>query len=245
MALTYGIKVSEEDYDVNTAEDKNLSLKSGLTLLKVFDQDTLTLSSSWNEVTHNLGYIPQFLVFVKNTDVSPNRVYLATASFDRGVARADTAKLYIKKQGTNSTAYYYIFYEPAETGTAPEVVSTNKYGIKVSKDGVDVKTANILQQTFNSEKNSLKIGPNGSLTVTTTGETRTIAHNLSVTPGYFCFFEVDNSGKWYPNFTTEDASGKNVCVAAYTDSTNLNITFSMDSSATVKVQYYILVDPGQ
>lgn len=245
--MGYGIKVSEPGFDVKTAEDKNLSLKSGMTLLKVFDSDTVSLSSGWTEVTHNLGYVPQFLVYVKDTGPNPDIYYLATADLGAAVARADTAKLYIKQQNANQTsAFYYIFYEPAETGTAPSVTPQLTYGIKVSQDGVDVHTANILQQTFNSEANCLKIVLDDTTTATnTTGTTLTVAHNQPVVPGYFVFYEVDNSGKWFPNFTQEDASGKNVRVNAYTDSTNLNIAITTDSSATVKVHYYLLADTAQ
>jgi len=171
---------------------------------------------------------------------------MATASLSHAVARADTTKLYIKQMGASSVAYYYIFYEPAETGTAPSVTSTNHYGIKVSKDGVSVKTANILQQTFNSEKNSLKISATGDTTSTASGSrTVQIAHGLSVTPGYLCFYEVDNNGNWYSSFTSDYESGKEGFIAPYTDATNLNIVISTSSSATVKVHYMILVDSAQ
>lgn len=106
----YGIKVAYPGYDVATANDRQLSLKSGYTLLKVFASGTVNLSSGWNEVTHSLGYVPQYLVFTKNTNDS-NKVYLGTASRLHALARADTSKLYIKQMGTSSVAYYYIFYE--------------------------------------------------------------------------------------------------------------------------------------
>lgn len=119
------------------------------------------------------------------------------------------------------------------------------YGIKITKDGYDVSTTTLSQQTFNSQKNSLKIAVEGSTSSTASGgRDAVIAHGLSVTPGYYLFYQVDTNGKWYPNFTTEDNSGKNVIVKGYTDSTNLTIEIWSDSSATVKVYYYIFVDPG-
>jgi hypothetical protein len=243
MAFTYGIKVSEPGYDVNTAGDKNLSLKTGMTLLKVFSSGTTSLSGTWTEITHNLGYVPQFLVYVKDTTPNPDAFYLGTADLGTAVARADTSKVYIKQQNANQTeAYYYIFYEPADTGTAPSIVSTNDYGMKVSKDGYSVHTANILQQTFNSEKNSLKIALEGDTSSTANGSrTVTVAHGLSVIPAYFVLYEVENSGRWYPNFTEDDVHG--AIVKAWTDDTNLNVQITTTSSQTVKIKYYILIDP--
>jgi len=240
----YGMKVSEEGHDVFTAQDKNLSLKSGFTLLKVFDSGILTLSSGWNEVDHNLGYVPHFLVYTKDTTPSPDAIFLATGDLGIAIARADTSKLYIKQDDASQTeAYYYIFYEPTDTGTAPAVVSTSDFGIKISKDGFDVKTANILQQTFNSEKNTLKIVTDGEDSSTANGSrTLTIAHGLSVTPAYFVFYEVNNDGNWFSNFTESHLSG--AIVEARTNDTNLIIDITTTSSQTVKVKYYILADPG-
>lgn len=243
----WGIKVSESGYDVLTAADKNLSLKSGLTLLKVFDEGTVSLTSTWKEITHNLGYIPQYLVYVTDETSTPHRTYLATADLDAAVARADTSKLYIKQENANQTeAYYFIFYEPTETGTAPSYTETSDYGIKISKDGVDVSTADVLELTFNSELNSLKIYEDGTITSTGTG-TRygETSHSLDKVPGYFAFYEVDSSGEWFPVFTKEDQSGKNARVVAWTEAEKIRFEVYTDSSATVKIHYYLMVDPGR
>jgi hypothetical protein len=239
----YGIKVAEPDFDVRTAEDKNLSLKSGLTLLKVAKQGTIDLDADWVTVAHNLGYVPQFLVFLKDTSATPDKISLGTADLNNGLARADTSNLYIGRMSVNrTTAFYYIFYEPAQSGTAPSYTPTNSFGLKVSKNDVDVNEANVLQQTFNSELNSLKIIVEDTVTSTASGvRTVNIAHGLTVVPGYFVFFEVDNDGLWYPNFTSPDGV---ITVEAYTDEDNLIITISTSGSKTVKVKYYILADPG-
>ena len=105
----WGIKVSEPGYDVKTAADKNLSLKSDLTLLKVYSSGTATMTGN-QTVAHNLGYVPQFLVFVKD---SVPKSTLATGHVGYAVAYADTTNLYIIDIGTAATAKYYIFYEQA------------------------------------------------------------------------------------------------------------------------------------
>lgn len=245
----WGIKVSETGYDVKTADDKNLSLKSGMTLLKVYDQDSLSVSSTgWNDVAHSLGYVPQYLVFVKD---SSNNVYLAKGYFGAislpvAISKMDAATMSIYKTDSGLVAFYYIFYEPVDTGTAPSITETNNYGVKISKDGVDVNSANILEQTFNSEKNSLKIIADDFSTSTASGgRSITIPHGLDFRPGFLVFYEVDNSGYWLFDDTREDLSGKGVSIASYADATNLNISVYSTSSATVKVHYYILADPGE
>lgn len=105
----YGMKVSEVGYDVKTAADKNLILKTGMNLLKVVASGSVSINSAV-EITHNLGYVPQFLVFWN--DVANGKTYLCTGHKTWVVARADTTKLYISGS-TGDTAYYYIFYEQA------------------------------------------------------------------------------------------------------------------------------------
>jgi hypothetical protein len=247
--MDYGIKVSEPGFDVKSAGDKNLSLRSGLTLLKVYSQAQLTLSNSgFNDVSHSLSYLPQYLTFVKGTI---GEVYLANGMFHGfttpiAVAKMTTSKLSIYQTvGATQTAFYYIFYEPIDTGTDPGIVVTNYYGIKVSKDGVAVESANILQQTFNSEKNSLKIITDNTSTSTANGNrTVTIAHGLTFTPGFLIFFQVNSNGYWFPNGSIEDITGVQGTVIGNADATNLNIAIYTNVSATVKVHYYILADPG-
>ncbi len=251
--MDYGIKVSEEGYDVETADDKNLSLKSGFTLLKVYLQDTIDVSNSGfnNIVSHLLEYVPQYLTFVGDPayfsgSVSLAKGYFGLLELPEAIAKMNIEELQIYRTNTNQTAFYYIFYEPVETGTAPDIIPTSNYGIKVSKDGFDISTANILQQTFNSEKNSLKIITDDFTISTANGYREVeIAHGLNFTPGFLVFYEVDNSGYWLFDGTVEDLSGKGVQVDARSDSTNLTIGIDSDSSATVKVHYYILADPGK
>lgn len=241
---SHGFKVSEPDYDVREADDKNLSLKSGLTLLKVALQGTITLNAAWKTINHNLGYVPQFLVFLKDTGWSPVSTFLGTGDLDNGLARADENNLYIGRVDASRTeAIYYIFYEPAQTGTAPSYTPTNDFGMKISKDGVDIDDANILEQTFNSELNSLKIVADGTLTSTASGAREvTYVHGLSVVPGYFAFYEVNNSGVWYPTFTSHN--GVDI-VECRTDADDFTALIYTSGSKTVKVRYFILADPGQ
>lgn len=100
----FGMKVSEPGYDVKTAGDINLSLKTTLTMLKAFAVGSVTLTGD-QTIAHNLGYVPQFLVFVWDG----TKCYMATGHISYGVARINASNLYIKDTGTS--AKYYIFYE--------------------------------------------------------------------------------------------------------------------------------------
>jgi len=119
------------------------------------------------------------------------------------------------------------------------------YGGKVTRDGYDVATAGILDQSFNSQKNCLKIGLEGSASSTASGSrTVEITHGLGLTPGFLIWFQVSSSGKWYPGYMTEDISGKNGNVSPSSDGTKLYLAISTNASATVEIYYVIFIDPG-
>jgi hypothetical protein len=110
----YGVKVSEDGYDVKTATDQNLSLKSGLDLIKMSKQGSVNLSYGLNYVYHNLGYAPQYLVFV---GTSSDASFLATYESNNFTAYVETfvdsEKLVILNPDPSyyQSAYYYIFYQ--------------------------------------------------------------------------------------------------------------------------------------
>ena len=70
------------------------------------------------------------------------------------------------------------------------------YGIKISQDGYDVKTANIKNLILTSKANQWKIHLKGSVTATSTNEIFTVAHGLAYTPAYI-FFKKDNGLSYY------------------------------------------------
>ena len=116
--MTDGILVSVPGYSVETADDEHLSLKTDFTLLKVFASGTTSLSTGHAEITHSLGYRPQFLVFGKldSGGFDPGAI-LPTVTYFTGFevygvrAASDTTKLYIDSDSFFDTAYYFIFYE--------------------------------------------------------------------------------------------------------------------------------------
>lgn len=69
------------------------------------------------------------------------------------------------------------------------------YGIKISKDGYDVKTASVENLVLTSKANQFKIHLQGTLSFTAS-ETRTVAHGLTYTPAYIAFMK-DSGGSYY------------------------------------------------
>ena len=246
----FGIKVAEPEFDVETAAEKNLSLKSGQTLLKEFARGEVTMSLTPTTINHKLTYHPQFLVWTQYPDYpdyeSQDVVLLMTGNFDAGAAYVTTSDLKLlpsQGQGNNSDAKYYIFYEPLVSGSAPSITPSSSYGLKISKDGVDAVSANIFEQTFNSEKSTMKIIEGGIVSTGSGNIDIALAHGLSVIPGYLIFFKV-NSGKWYSTWEKEDVSGTNVQVGAISEASNVYVQIRRTASCTVTVKVYAFVDPG-
>jgi hypothetical protein len=119
MSGQYVFKVSKAGKDVKTATDDDLIIRDDYTVLKVAFHGEVTLGdANWAEVTHNLGYVPQFLVYVEDS-VNDDNMRLATGdypagiqTFPSGIARADTTKVYFKGT-TGAKVYYYIFHDLA------------------------------------------------------------------------------------------------------------------------------------
>lgn len=115
----WGIKVSKEGYDVMTADDKDLSLKSGINIFKVSDDDSGTINASTTLTTaHGLGVIPFFLAFMEDTDGKMRIVNgSGFVSSEQFVGYANTTNVILKNQdGANNKKYYlYIFYDPQPT----------------------------------------------------------------------------------------------------------------------------------
>lgn len=125
MPSDYGIKISEEGYDVFTADDEHLILSTKTTLLKVKQQGSVNFSGGSAIIEHGLGYVPQFFAFglADNDDYiisELNNTYWYPDEFTIGDylrAEVDNNYLYLYAGSAHGTsivsAYYYIFYEAA------------------------------------------------------------------------------------------------------------------------------------
>lgn len=115
----WGLKVSNEGYDVFTAEDKELSLKPSINVFKVSEDGSGTLAASGTEtVAHGLGVIPYYLAFMEDTSGNMRIVngsgFIASEQF---TVYANTTNLVLtNNDGANAKDYYYyIHYDPQPT----------------------------------------------------------------------------------------------------------------------------------
>lgn len=116
--MANGIKVAVPGYAVETADDEHLSLNTTFTLLKVKQSGTISVTAGHVEITHSLGYAPQFLVYGKldSGGFDPGAVLANNTTYGPiefyGIAGSvDSNKLYIDCDPNFDVAYYYIFYE--------------------------------------------------------------------------------------------------------------------------------------
>jgi len=116
------------------------------------------------------------------------------------------------------------------------------YGIKVTTDGYDVSTATVLQQTFNSSVNTLKIADTGMITNTAIGwRIVDFNHGFSYRPGLLFWWDANN-GQFYLGNTIYNFGQRGVDGTAY----NTKIEFSIytSTSTTIRIFYVVLADPG-
>lgn len=115
----WGAKVSKEGYDVKTAADKDLVLKSNINIFKVSDEDSGEIAASGSKtIAHGLSIIPHFLAFMED---AYGRMRLVTAMpnlvSNRFQGYANTTNVVLENiDDENAKDYYvYIFYDPQPT----------------------------------------------------------------------------------------------------------------------------------
>lgn len=204
----YGAAVSQKGYPVQTCADRFLAYSSAFKNLKVFNRYTVSAAIPGTiTINHNLGYYAPFLViFNGGTGIfaGESRMmsdYSYYSIHDKVTNSVNTLTIDVTTDfgGAGNTAEFlvYIFLEDfttfneqnINTGTSSGASSTD-YGMRISKDGYDVKTCTDDQLVFSSSFfNSIchKIG------IDTSGGLMTISHNLGYAPAALCYIR-DSGG---------------------------------------------------
>lgn len=127
----------------------------------------------------------------------------------------------------------------------------SNYGIKVTKPGFDITDADVKDQVFNSEHNSLKIWMAGNTSISIGASTAeystTVAHGLGYIPFFLVYFKLSHASKlWFQN-SLDDSLLPSAFVfgRATADSTNLNLFVQNDTgftNTTATAYYQILID---
>lgn len=122
------------------------------------------------------------------------------------------------------------------------------YGIKISKDGIDVLTGDIDDMVLHSEHYGIKIAAQGTANISVTsgsGGSTTVSHGRSNVPAFLAFCKMTGSKVFPPSAWNYEGNYEQFIASS--DSSNLN--FSVDANAssnyTAVVYYYILVEPSQ
>lgn len=95
----YGIRISKDGYDVKTCDDINCVLSSSFYNETIHACGIDTSASTTINISHNLGYIPSYMVFCKQTSGS-SYIRLFTQT------QATTTNITI----SNPSAYYGFYY---------------------------------------------------------------------------------------------------------------------------------------
>lgn len=112
----------------------------------------------------------------------------------------------------------------------------SEYGIKVSKPGVDVRTATNKDLVLDTSRNCLKLDNVATATITISGGsgTKTLAHGQSFIPVVIAFINI--GGNYY-TFPFSDSAGENL---GYIKIDATNIVFSADTGDGDYTIYYFL-----
>ncbi len=204
-------KASEKGYDVKTCGTRNLVFSSDIPTLKIHSVQSYTTTIPYGSGehivrhTHNLGYYaPCFVVFNSSTSTGTGQSYFYSSSvyplnvkvyknhvdvvvesdFDQSFSTGGPSK-------PGDTVYFTIyqflenfddFVSPKKSAT-PQTLQNENYGIKISKEGHDVKTCPDTDLVLSSNFGCANIHMKGK----TTGQN--VYHNLGYVPNILSWTE--------------------------------------------------------
>lgn len=231
---SYGLKVSKVGQNVGTVSDKNLQFTSDYSGLKLYEAGTLSISktgtaTAYGTINHNLGFEPAHFVWRKFTAYNPN---FGTNTYPNAYSPIGAVNIWNPEQDyteninsyTNSSAlvvsvetetigtydfkYYYLVDRANDySGTMPSI-SSNDFGIKISKPGVDVGTAKEYDLIYSSKYKALQYYDenimSGSVTLPIqfsspydndvySGGYIDFYHGLGYQPFFFSYWKTDGS----------------------------------------------------
>ena len=121
----------------------------------------------------------------------------------------------------------------------------SNFGIKISKEGFDVKTCDKKDQILNSEANSLKIWMTGNINISAVQNSTVsvnVAHELGYPPFYLVYFKLKDANKlWMQGSYDESRLPTNYTHGTVVaDDTNVTISVTTDESNFTATAYYII-----
>jgi len=256
--MANGLRVALPGYDALTETDLDkFSLYTGDSdsdpvLIKEFTRGEDTIDQNDGapayEITHNLGYIPFFIVYALNPGTSKWELvahFQSALSVPNYSANADTSKLYISNF-TSSTQFRWIIFYDNVVGNSNITLNESRSVIKLPRKGYDALTdKDPNHMIFHSDLNTMKILKEGSVDITGTGSgSYSFNHNSPVDAEtaflIYCKFP-DGTTALIPG--GYGASSKNDDTQFVTDLhiTSTQFVFNLGSgTGTYSFKYYIL-----
>jgi len=203
----FGSAVSKKTYDVKSSADRFLIYNSSFQTLKIYKKVKVTGTLPIT-ITHNLGYYCPFEVIAHNTPKFAysdpwKRIPFSDGAFYNSVnARGYTDKIIIVDGDVtpeDSNSYTVIIYldnfatvSESSINTATTTKGSNDdYGIRISKDGYDVKDCTDEQLVLSSEQDFGEIIHKKGIDNDRTGQA-IVSHNQN-TPLKFLAFQKNTS----------------------------------------------------
>ena len=215
----YGAAVSQKGYDVKTCADRFLVYSSAFQTLKIHSVSSVTTTipaSGTNTITitHSLGYYAPFIVvyngststgqgdsFFMNDNSTP---WLTARQYINSLEIDVDSSFDSDNSSVSDTVYFtiYIFLDDfrtvaentINTGTTIGASSTD-YGLRISKDGYDVKTCTDEQCVLSSSFFNNIVHKKGTVNsvVSPPGSATTVSHNLGYVPNFLAFIKYDGN----------------------------------------------------
>ena len=208
----YGLKVSQDGSNVLTAADEALFFSTKFHSMKIYKTGEISLYTDGSgngtaSVAHDLDFAPAFRVFVEDGSTyypDPTHPSGLFTELSHLHAYTDDSYIYVQATGALSSTTYYIKYflfaDLAQGYPGSSAAGAEDYGLKISKPGVDVTTAEIYNLSFNSRLKTMKFDPTkiGSFTMhldesgCIDHDTQTTSTNVAHGLGYAPYLHAKN-----------------------------------------------------
>lgn len=211
----YGIMVSEAGDNVLTQIYDTAKFSTKYSTLKIYSSGNTSFTTNGSgvgsvEISHGLNYAPAFYVFNKDSyqdtffeATTYSNCYFPIGVYSQFDVYSTNSVLHIGGTGLSaSTTYYFRYYIlvdlAQEFSSTSGIATTNDYGFKVSKPGVDVLTGDEYEMAYSSKYKSLQFYKESfqSETLTLPGYTASIVDDDPEAGTYVDF----NHGLGYPPF---------------------------------------------
>lgn len=225
-------------------------------LIKEFTRGSASIAendtTSPYEITHNLGYIPFFIVYVLNPSTNNWQViphYLNAFSVPDYAALSDTTKIYITNYTATTTTFKWIIFYDNIVGSSSITLTESNKVVKITKTGIDAlsdKDPN--NYIFHSDLNTLKIIKEGNVDISGTGVgSYSFAHSSPVSEItsflVYCKFP-DGTTAFIPGGTGVFAKNEVTQFVSDLEMSATEFTFNLGSyTGTYKFKYYIFEVP--